>query len=80
MFILQLVSLLGALFALGAYWLVQTKRIEPVSYTYAGLNLFAAVLLIYAAVVQFNVGYFVLNLVWGIIAILGMRRRHNASR
>jgi hypothetical protein len=75
---MQAMALVGTGMVLVAYWLIQTERRTVRSPLYLSLNLGGSVLLLTVAVMDFVIGYMVLNAVWAGIAIYGYRRKHDS--
>lgn len=71
--ILQWVSLLGSLFLLSAYTLLTLKKITPDGFLFYTLNLLGCIVLGITLIFgQFNLGSFVLQVVFGFISIYGI--------
>lgn len=74
----QAVSVVGALCVLGAYIAIQSQKVDAGNRVYLVLNLVGSVALAAAAVVIFNLGVILLNVVWAIVsarALIVKRRR-----
>lgn len=80
MSLLDVISLVGAIFTFGAYLLLTMGKI-PAGKMYHVLNLTACVLLGYVSIVYMNPGYMFLNSAWGVVAVIGLVKevRKNAS-
>ncbi|MDQ6729656.1 MAG: hypothetical protein M3022_04995 [Actinomycetota bacterium] len=71
-------SVFGALCVLGAYIAIQSQKVDAGNRVYLALNLVGSVALAAAAVVIFNLGVILLNVVWAIVsarALVIKRRR-----
>lgn len=75
----QAVSLVGALFVLVAYGLVQTGRLRPADTVYAVMNLVGAALLTWVAVVDRRVGFVLLEGTWALMSLIPLLRRSGGA-
>jgi len=74
----QAVSVVGALCVLGAFMAIQSQRVDAENPVYLFLNLVGSIALGAAAVVMFNLGVILLNVVWALVsarALVIKRRR-----
>ncbi len=74
----QVVSVVGALCVLGAFMAIQSQRVDAENRVYLFLNLVGSIALGAAAVVMFNLGVILLNVVWALVsarALVIKRRR-----
>ncbi len=74
----QAVSVVGALCVLAAYMAIQSQRVDAENRVYLFLNLVGSIALGAAAVVMFNLGVILLNVVWALVsarALVITRRR-----
>jgi hypothetical protein len=80
---LQVLSLIGALAVLGAYLAIQTKKLDAESAVYQALNFGGSVALGAVAVVVFNYGFILLNVIWALVSLrallIGYRRHRQRS-
>lgn len=65
----QIVSLVGALLTLLAYFMIATQRWSQKGYAYHTISLVSCFLLGYVSVVYKNMGYILLNLAWAAVAV-----------
>jgi len=70
--IFQIIGLIGMLFVVYAYFLLQAHKVLHNSLKFQTLNLIGSILLIISLVVHFNFGSFVIEVFWIIITIYGM--------
>jgi hypothetical protein len=70
----QLVSLAGAALILAAYVALQRGRLSRESRAYNALNLVGSVLLTYAAVRDWNLGFIILEGAWALLSLPGTLR------
>ena len=71
----QLVSLVGAALILTAYVALQRGRLPRESRAYNALNFSGSVLLTYAAVRNWNLGFIILEGAWALLSLPGPIRR-----
>lgn len=64
-----MVSIIGALLALLAYYMVSTERWTPTGAPYNTTNLISCLVLGSVALSTGTAGYILLNSVWGILAV-----------
>lgn len=70
----QLVSLVGAALILAAYVALQRGTLPRESRAYNALNLVGSVLLTYAAVRNWNLGFIILEGAWALLSLPGTIR------
>lgn len=75
----QLVSLLGAALILSAYVALQRGRLPRESRAYNALNLVGSVLLTYAAIRDWNLGFIILEGAWALLSLPGTIRPRSAA-
>lgn len=71
----QLVSILGSLLILGAYFALQRGMLRAEQRRYSVINFIGAALLAYVAVMERQVGFILLEGTWALLSIPGMLRR-----
>lgn len=76
----QIVSLLGALMILAAYFANQRRWIGPQNPSYSLLNLVGAGLLAWVAIVDQRVGFILLEITWALISIPPLVRAMRTNR
>ena len=76
----QLVSLAGAALILAAYVALQRGRLPRESRAYNALNFFGSVLLTYAAVRNWNLGFIILEASWAVLSLPGTIRAKAPAR
>jgi hypothetical protein len=70
----DLAGLVGALLILGGYAGVQLKRLDPHGAPGLLMNLIGASLVMVSLVARFNLGAFLLEAAWALIALFGLIR------
>lgn len=70
----QLASLVGAAFILAAYFALQRGRLDRASRAYNAMNLVGSLLLTYAAVRDWNLGFIILEGSWALLSLPGTIR------
>ena len=70
----QLLSAIGAVLILLAFWLLQTHRVRPDDRGYQLMNLVGAMLLATAAFMTEGWAFVVLNTVWALVALWALIR------
>lgn len=76
----QLVSLVGAALILAAYVALQRGGLPRESRAYNALNFAGSVLLTYAAVRNWNLGFVILEGAWALLSLPGTLRRTTPVR
>lgn len=71
----QLASIIGAVLILGAYLALQRGRLARESRAYNALNLAGSLMLTYAAVRNWNLGFVILEGSWALLSLPGTIRR-----
>ncbi len=72
--LVQVTQLIGAALILLAYVAHQLHRMNPGGVLYNVLNLIGGMLLGYAAVVELQYGFIVLELVWSLVSLVALTR------
>jgi hypothetical protein len=70
----QLTSLVGALMILGAYAALQAGRLDRTSRTFCLLNFFGSGILTWAAIVDRNYGFILLEGSWALLSLVPLVR------
>jgi hypothetical protein len=70
----QVLSAIGAVLILGAFWALQTNRLRTEQRAYQLANLVGAGLLATAAVMTHGWSFVVLNVVWALVALWALVR------
>jgi uncharacterized membrane protein len=65
----QLVQIIGAVLILVAFAALQRGRMSPHSLTYLVLNLAGSIVLTAVAIVEFDLGFLLLEAVWAIVSL-----------
>ena len=73
--LLTFVGVLGAVAYVAAFVLLQTGRIKGDSIAYSALNVLGAVFVLLSLFAEWSTAAFVNNVVWGLIALYGLRPR-----
>jgi uncharacterized membrane protein len=71
---IQVLSVIGAILILAAYAGVQTRRMDAGSLSFSAINAAGAGLLSFVALVEDQVGFFILEGVWSLVSLAGMAR------
>jgi hypothetical protein len=71
---LQVISLLGALLILIPFAAVQIGKLRVMSLAYQLMNLFGAGILTVVAVLESQYGFILLEAVWTLMSVFGLRR------
>lgn len=71
----QVLSVLGSLLILGAYFALQRGRLRAEQRSYSALNFVGAAVLAYVAVMERQVGFILLEGTWALLSVPGMLRR-----
>ncbi len=78
--ITQSISVVGALLILGAFTLLQARKIPSESYTYQWMNFGGGAALLYAAVVEYQIGFILLEGAWALLSLIGAWRLFRSRR
>ena len=71
----QIAQVIGSLFILAAFILLQTKRVKATSTPYLWANFIGAGILAVTALMTWQWGFIILEGVWAIVALLGLLRK-----
>jgi hypothetical protein len=74
----QIISLLGALLILVPFALSQLGRLRTSSLSYQFMNLFGSSILTAIAILEHQYGFILLEGVWAIMSLVGLRRAWSA--
>lgn len=70
------VGIAGTLMVLGAFWLLQARRLSGTGIVYQLLNLFGAAGVLVSLLGKFNISVFVLEIVWVLISAYGIAQSY----
>lgn len=76
------VGILGVVFTLIAYFLLQINKIKPTGLSYSLLNISGAALILYSLFFHWNTSAFIMEFTWLLISLYGLTRyiiNHNAK-
>lgn len=71
----QIVSVVGSVIILGAYFALQRGNLKSEQRMYSALNFVGAGLLAWVAVVEWQIGFILLEGTWALLSVPGMLRR-----
>lgn len=71
----QIVSIIGSIIILGAYFALQRGMLKSDQRLYSAFNFFGAGLLAWVAVVEWQIGFILLEGSWALLSVPGMLRR-----
>jgi hypothetical protein len=77
---MQVISLVGALLILSAYFANQVGALSPSRWPYSAINLVGATLLAWVAIDATQYGFIVLEGAWAVISLFGLLRVGLARR
>jgi hypothetical protein len=75
----DLIGFVGALCVLISYWLLQANKMSPTGFTYSGLNLAGAVMIMFSLVNSWNLTAFIIEIFWGLISLYGLLKWYYQS-
>lgn len=70
----QMISISGAVLILTAFTLAQLRKLEMETATYQLLNFFGGVALLYAAIVEVQYGFILMEGCWSIVSLYGFAK------
>ncbi len=70
----QAISLVGAVLILLAFTLLQTRKVPSESYAYQLMNFGGGAALFYVAVVEYQIGFILLEGAWAVLSLVGIVR------
>ena len=73
------IGILGSIFVIGAYFLLQSRKVTGNSYFYLYINLFGAVFIIISLYYAPNLPTLVLELFWVAISVYGLWKRKRST-
>lgn len=76
----QGISVIGAVMILIAFALLQARRIESESYAYQLLNFAGGAALLFVAIVEFQIGFVLLEAAWTVLSMIGLWRLARVER
>jgi hypothetical protein len=71
----QILSVVGSLLVLAAYFALQRGHLASGSRVYSAMNFFGAALMTWVAVSEWQVGFILLEGVWALLSFPGMLRK-----
>lgn len=77
--IADILGVAGALCVVLAYSLLQFEKVTPRTYTYNLVNLAGALLLFVSLLINFNLGSFIIEIVWISVSIYGLYQTYKES-
>lgn len=78
--ITQSISVVGAVLILAAFTLLQLRKVPSESYAYQTMNFGGGVALFYVAIVEYQVGFILLEGAWSVLSLIGMWRLFRAGK
>lgn len=75
----EILGVTGAICVVLAYTLLQLGKTSPRTYTYNLINLAGAVLLFWSLLINFNLGSFIIEIVWIVISLYGLYQTHKGK-
>jgi drug/metabolite transporter (DMT)-like permease len=75
----QVLSIIGSLLVLGAYFALQRGHLKSDARLYSGLNFLGAGLMTWVAVAEWQIGFIVLEGSWALLSFPGMVRTGSAQ-
>ena len=79
MLISNIIGVIGAILVVVAYALLQFEKTNPRTYTYNLINLSGGVLLFASLVINFNLGSFIIEIVWITVSLYGLYKTYQES-
>ncbi len=71
----QILSIIGSLLVLGAYFALQRGHLTSDARAYSALNFFGAGLMTWVAVAESQIGFILLEGIWALLSFPGMLRK-----
>ena len=66
------IGIVGAVCVLVSYLLLQSNKMSPSSFSYSGLNLVGAILIMFSLANAWNLTAFIIETIWAIISLYGL--------
>jgi len=67
----DVIGCFGAIIILLAYFLLQTRKLKPESFTYSILNFFGALMLLFSLLYTWNLPAVIIEVAWILISLFG---------
>ena len=74
------VGILGVIFILGTYFMLQLGRMSSSSVSYIVLNGLGAAFILYSLLYEFNMSAFIVEAAWLLISLMGLGRLYLARK
>jgi hypothetical protein len=71
----QVIQIIGAMLILAGFALAQFRVLDTTAYAYLVLNLIGGVVLGVSAVIEMQIGFIVLEVVWALVSAWGIVQR-----
>jgi len=68
----NIIGMIGTLFVVGAYFLMQLNKLDPKGFGFNLVNLLGAIFLLLSLLVHFNLASFVIELFWIAASLIGI--------
>ncbi|MFT6406660.1 MAG: hypothetical protein ACJAQ6_000070 [Arenicella sp.] len=68
----NIIGMIGTLFVVGSYFLMQLNKLDPKGFRFNLINLFGAIFLLLSLLVHFNLASFVIELFWIAASMIGI--------
>lgn len=73
-FTVDIIGIVGVAIVVVTYFLLQSEKIDSKSFLYSFLNAFGSLLIMYSLLYNWNLASFVIELIWILISIYGLRK------
>jgi uncharacterized membrane protein YidH (DUF202 family) len=78
--IIDAIGILGVAIVVVTYFLLQSEKIDSKGFLYSFLNAFGSLLIMYSLLYSWNLASFIIELVWILISLYGLRRWYRNKR
>lgn len=74
------IGIIGAIFVLVSYGLLQSNKMSPASFAYSTLNLAGAVMIMFSLSYAWNLTAFFIEIIWAVISLYGLVKWYSTYR
>lgn len=79
-FAVDAIGIVGVAMVLATYFLLQSEKIDSKGFLYSFLNFLGALLIVYSLLYSWNLASFIIEFVWILISLYGLRKWYRSKR